>query len=411
MVLDWSTIGVGYMRLLFVHDRLGAMAGAEVNAYATALEFQNRGHSLGLIHGFSTGKSENDWRDVFTGCFPLGKTSNFEIVQRAVREFSPDVIYVHKMADLDVLEALADADCAVVRMVHDHDLYCLRSYKYFPLTRKICTHAVGVRCIFPCGGVLGKNSSRKFPVEWKSYRAKKRELELNRQFDRMVVATEYMKQELLRNGFNSSRIEIHAPVPHLGDDCPQSRFSERNVIVYAGQIIRGKGVDVLIEALAQVQVPFECVILGEGNHRPYCEKLSRRLGLAGKIQFKGYVPPVDLEQFYREASVAVVSSVWPEPFGAVGLEAMRRGLPVVAFDAGGIKEWLLDGQNGYLVPWMNRHQFAVAVERLLRNKDLAKSMGSHGRQFVREKFHFAGYISRLEQMFERVIHDSEPIPA
>ena len=98
-----------------------------------------------------------------------------------------------------------------------------------------------------------------------------------------------------------------------------------------------------------------------------------------------------------------MSSVWPEPFGAAGLEAMRYGLPVVAFDAGGIGEWLRNGENGFLVPWMDRAQFARRVEELLRDKPLARQMGARGRHLAREKYNFARYISGLETMFAQII--------
>ena len=59
-----------------------------------------------------------------------------------------------------------------------------------------------------------------------------------------------MKEELLRNGFESRKIEIHPPVPNLDTKGPRSTFSERNLLLYVGQVIRGKGVDVLLESLA-----------------------------------------------------------------------------------------------------------------------------------------------------------------
>src|SRR5207248_1304963 len=114
--------------------------------------------------------------------------------------------------------------------------------------------------------------------------------------------------------------------------------------------IRGKGVDLLLEALARVKVSFECLIAGDGNHRPFCEERARSLGLAGRVRFGGFMPREELNQAYAQASVALISSVWPEPFGLVGLESMRFGLPIVGFDAGGIGEWLIDGHNGYLIP-------------------------------------------------------------
>jgi glycosyltransferase involved in cell wall biosynthesis len=392
------------MRLLFVHDRFGAMAGAEVNLFLTASELKNRGHTVALIHGEPTGQGESKWRETFSELFPIADRDNSMVVQHALKKFQPDAVYVHKMADLAVLKSLTAAQTPVVRMVHDHDLYCMRSYKYFPLTRNICTRSAGLHCIFPCGAVLARNRNNGFPFKWLSYRAKKKEIQFNRRFQRMIVATNYMKKELLRNGFAPAQIEIHAPVPKTLDHAPQSSFSDRNLIIYAGQIIRGKGVDVLLESLAQIRTPFECLILGEGSHRTHCEELSRKLGLGDRVSFKGYLPPEELQKFYAEASLAVVSSVWPEPFGAVGLEAMRYGLPVVAFDAGGIQEWLLNGYNGFLVPWMDRTQFAVRVEQVLRDKQLARDLGERGRRFVREKFNFEHYIDGLETMFERVVN-------
>ncbi len=384
------------------------MAGAEVNLQLTAAELKNRGHTAGLLHGPPTGKGERAWCDLFSERFGLAKGNNAAATRGALEAFQPDAIYIHKMSDGGVLKSLVESEVPVARMVHDHDLYCMRSYKYFPLTRTVCTRGAGWHCIFPCGAPLARNRGGGWPVKWVSYLARKREIALNRRFERMVVATDYMKQELLRNGFDPRRIEIHAPVPRAVENVVPASFSERNRIIYSGQVIRGKGVDVLLEALARVRTPFECLIFGDGNHRAYCEALSRRLGLSDRVRFMGYVSPDELQKYYEDASLAVVSSVWPEPFGAVGLEAMRHGLPVVAFAAGGISEWLFDGQNGFLVPWMDRAKFAERIEQVLKDKMLGRQLGERGRQLLRDKFNFDQYISGLEEMFSRLIHQTAP---
>src|SRR5688572_16968142 len=152
-------------------------------------------------------------------------------------------------------------------MVHDHDMYCMRSYKYDWLSRKICTRPASLYCVFRCGACLARNRASFWPVRWVSYRAKRKEIALNHHFDRLVVASEYMRQELLRNGFDAEAIEIQPPVPRPMEDRITSSFSDRNLIVYSGQLIRGKGVDVLLQALKEVKTPFECIILGDGNHK------------------------------------------------------------------------------------------------------------------------------------------------
>lgn len=389
------------MRLLFVHERIGSLGGAEANVFVIAQELRTRGHVVALAHGRGTGQGEAPWRETFSGCFPLdgSAAASGVTLTRALAHFRPDVVFLHKFSDPAVLDTLLSCDCPVVRMVHDHDLYCMRGYKYNVLTRCICLRAASLYCVFPCGASLARHHGGGFPLRWVSYRAKRREIELNKKFHRLIVASDYMKAELLRNGFAPGRIEIHAPVPRAAPASDTPTFSDRNLIVYAGQIIRGKGVDILLQSLALLTVPFECVILGEGSQRVECERLADTLGLRGRVHFPGFVPQAQIAAYYRDASLSVMSSLWPEPFGATGLEAMRCGLPVVAFDAGGISEWLLDGENGFLVPWKDRAAFAARVTALLNDKPLARRLGARGRQLANERFNFSAYIGGLENLF------------
>jgi glycosyltransferase involved in cell wall biosynthesis len=211
-----------------------------------------------------------------------------------------------------------------------------------------------------------------------------------------------MRAELLRNGFDENKIEIFAPVPKSASSAGRPSFGPGNRLVYSGQIVRGKGVDILLRSLARVRSPFECLVFGDGRQRASCEMLSRRLGLTGKVRFLGFVPQAELAGYFVDATAMVMSSVWPEPFGATGLEAMRHGLPVVAFDAGGIKEWLVDGSNGFLVPWMDQAAFANRVDLLLEDKPLARRMGEAGRTRAAARFGFESYIEGLEILFSRI---------
>jgi glycosyltransferase involved in cell wall biosynthesis len=392
------------MKLLFVHDRFGSFGGAESNIAAVAQAFREKGHHTAILHGPGAAHGEERWRQIFEQRYPLVAGRTCESIQAALWNFEPDVLYVHKMSDIAVLQMLAGCGVPTVRMMHDHDVYCMRSYKYDWLTRKICTRPTSLYCVFRCGACLVRNRSGGWPLRWVSYRKKRIEIALNREFDRLIIASEYMRQELLRNGFDPKRIEMHPPVPRGAEDRTASSFSSRNLIIYSGQIIRGKGVDVLLRALREVTLPFECIILGEGNHRPQCEQLARELGLENRVRFAGFVPQEELRRFFAEATLAVMSSVWPEPFGASGLEAMRHGLPVVAFDAGAIREWLIDGCNGFLVPWMDTTKFAQRIDQLLADKSLARRLGDTARAAVNEQYEFSKYIDHLEDLFVRVAH-------
>jgi glycosyltransferase involved in cell wall biosynthesis len=386
------------MNLLYVHESFGSLGGAEANVLITATELRKRGINVGLWTRRATGKGEDAWTATFgANVWHLDRDDFAAIRQR----FQPDVVYGHKWDHLPSLATMLDSGLPMVRMVHDHDIYCLRSYKYNVFTRRICRRPATPYCIFPCLAPLKRERGGGFPFRWLSYWDKKKEIRLNRRFDRMLVVTNYMKEELEINGFDPARIEIFPPVPRAGDSLRPS-FSDRNLLIYAGQIIRGKGVDFLLRALVKVRSEFELVILGDGNQRAECEALSRELGLADRVKFAGFVPQAELKSYYRDASAVVLSSVWPEPIATIGLEVMRFALPVIAFDAGGIKDWLHDGKNGRLVPWGDLGAYAGAIDELLGDKAKARRMGEAGLALVSAEYDFDRYIGSLADLFQRL---------
>ena len=389
------------MKLLFVHQHLGEFGGAEANLILTATELRRKGHTIALAYRTGTGRNEAGWKAEFEKIYVLPLAGAVERTEAALQDFDPDLIYLHTIEDLEIIETLLRSRPPVVRMVHDHGLYCLRGYKYNYFTRKICTRAASGYCVFPCLAALGRNRHGGLPIRWNSYSRKRREIELNRQCDHFIVYSEYSRKELARNGFDPSKVDTCIPLKVWEDETLVSSFAAENLILFAGQIIRGKGVDVLLKSLSQVRNPFRCLILGDGNHRARCEALSRRLGLNERVKFQGYVLPSELRSYYLKASVFVMSSLWPEPFGLAGPEAMRYGLPVVAFDAGGIREWLQDGHNGFLVPWGDTGRFAARLDELLEDKERAKRMGRQALHSAR-RYDSRRQIDRLENLFQRL---------
>jgi glycosyltransferase involved in cell wall biosynthesis len=148
-------------------------------------------------------------------------------------------------------------------------------------------------------------------------------------------------------------------------------------------------------------------MLGDGSHRPYCEQLSKKLGLQNRVKFVGHVPHDQMREFYLEASVFAMPSVWPEPFGMAGPEAMRYGIPVVAFNAGGIREWLHDGENGFLAPWMDTDAFAARLQLLLTEKALANRLGRNGMAHVNRVYDSRSQVNRLEHLFRKLSSEGQ----
>jgi glycosyltransferase involved in cell wall biosynthesis len=122
-----------------------------------------------------------------------------------------------------------------------------------------------------------------------------------------------------------------------------------------------------------------------------------------------------MEHLYAQADLVIFPSVWDEPFGLVGIEAMAHGVPVVAFDVGGVREWLTEGVGGWCVPRKDVDAMALAIDTALSDPDLRREVGEAGRQRVERDFRPQGYYNQLEALLQACAaspgSDMAPAPA
>jgi glycosyltransferase involved in cell wall biosynthesis len=106
--------------------------------------------------------------------------------------------------------------------------------------------------------------------------------------------------------------------------------------------------------------------------------------------------------FYCRARMVVMPSMIPESFGLVGIEAMACGRPVIAFDSGGISDWLMDGETGLLVERGNIEKLADSIELMFVDDGLVGSMGERARQCVDQLYRPGTHLARLDQLYRAV---------
>jgi glycosyltransferase involved in cell wall biosynthesis len=161
------------------------------------------------------------------------------------------------------------------------------------------------------------------------------------------------------------------------------------VVLFVGALTRWhryKGLDILIKAfhsISQLDDSARLLIVGEGSLKKEYQSLCRSLKLSGKVFFAGNVQDEDLQKFYAASDVLVLPSKdRSEGFGLTLLEANACGKPVIGSMVGGIPDVIKHEYNGLLVPPSDDKALAQAVLRVLKDVDLAFSMGSNGRKIA-----------------------------
>lgn len=152
----------------------------------------------------------------------------------------------------------------------------------------------------------------------------------------------------------------------------------KTVVLFVGMLNRRKGVDLLLEAfshLHRLHASCALVMVGSGDLETMLKERVKKEGLESCVRFSGFVPPQMLPMYYAMADVFVLPSL-DEPFGAVVLEAMASGLPVLATDeVGATNDYMLDQKHGYVVRAGSTELLQESLEQLLSDAALRSRMG------------------------------------
>jgi glycosyltransferase involved in cell wall biosynthesis len=183
---------------------------------------------------------------------------------------------------------------------------------------------------------------------------------------RLVIAASTALADSAR-ALGAARVEV---IPS-GVELPPEVGEEASPpeVLYAGRLSPEKGVEELVAASRGLNL----VVAGDGPLRPQ---------VPGAL---GFVPHDELQHLYARAAVVACPSR-REGFGVACLEAMAHGRPVVASAVGGLKDLVVDGETGLLVPPRDPEALRAALERLLADAELRRRLGAAGRERARERF-------------------------
>jgi glycosyltransferase involved in cell wall biosynthesis len=216
----------------------------------------------------------------------------------------------------------------------------------------------------------------------------------------LVVASEHMRREYVRNGCDESRVHVNPLFPINSLDPAPSPVPSTPQVAFLGRMTKLKGGDLLIAAVRhasrEMRTPIQLTMIGDGPQRQEWEARAAALGVP--CRFTGWLNDARRWDLLRAASVVALPSLWPEPFGLVGLEAGALGVPAVAVAAGGVGQWLRDGVNGLAVasPPSERSFGAALASALSDRSTLAKLRSGAFR--VAQEMTLTAHVDRLERI-------------
>jgi len=298
-------------------------------------------------------------------------------VQRATAAFRPDVAVAHNVMDAGVVESLR-AVPSLVYHVHDHRPFCPNGDRLYPRSARICGEPIGIAC------------ARRALTDGCAYGPRARTVSLIRRrhrlrdaiaaSDSVAVASRYMRAVATANGVAPERIVTIAPPLSeraFRDDAPPGTS---RTVVFAGRVVPQKGLDALVRAVARIAAASrpELAVLGDGAALANVLDVASRRGVA--VRAHGVVMPDAVRDTIDRAALVALPSVWAEPFGYVGIEALARARPVVAFDVGGVRDWLEHGANGTLVARGDEDALGGAIAELLDDVDRRSRYGREARR-------------------------------
>lgn len=175
-------------------------------------------------------------------------------------------------------------------------------------------------------------------------------------------------------------------------------WNKRHTTVsFVGEIHPRKGVELLIKAIGLVDCVLELVIIGSGDPE-YVQMLKNEAEkLSVPVVFLGFRS--DVINLYKWIDILVLPSVKYESFGMVIIEAMRASIPVICSDYGGMKEVVMHGKTGLVVPANDKEKLSLAIKQLLANKALRISMGKEGESRLRKHFGSGSMLHQYEHLF------------
>lgn len=335
----------------------------------------------------------------------LGRGHNKAVqhaLNRIIATEDPDLIHVHHINNVEAVQ-VSIARRPVVLTTHGYQFICPASDLSYDRTGEICNLTSSVRCfaITWRKKCMSRNPRHAIAL----YRRATWLMRNAARIAAIVSPSRYTAERHIRAGFPRERVTVlpyFCPLPPLQTPRPEPTVP---TILFMGRLQEAKGFHIFIEALARLGDVRGVLV---GNLMPQTkrriEELALRWRCAERLQCLPWADRSAVPELLKQATLLIFPSLSPETLGIVGLEALACGVPVVASDVGGVREWLLDGVTGLLAPPGDSGELARRVQQLLDSPAQRLAMGQAGIELIKTKFQPRSHVGQLVSVYHSCRH-------
>lgn len=319
-------------------------------------------------------------------------------------EFRPDIVHCHNIyhqLSPSILRPVAKRNIPTVMTVHDFKLVCptyhLRDNQGADCTACVGSsplHVVRKRCE---GGSL--TASGVLAIEALLHRA----ANSYRTVDRFLCPSTYMLQQLRSGGIAGDRL-VHLPnaveLPTI-DLTEPNESNPTTKLVFTGQLIERKGVDLLLEAIETLP-DVGLTVCGDGPQRAELERRARPM--ADRVRFLGHLGAEPLHEQLCAADALVLPSRGMENQPLSVLEGFARGLPAIVADTAPMRELVADGKNGLTFQTGSVAGLRAAIETVTADPVSRSAMAAEARMFAENHHDIEHHLDHIEAVYNDVMH-------
>lgn len=324
-------------------------------------------------------KLRAEYEKIGVKMYPLDITHPFKIpivllkTRRYIRRLKPEIVHAHYVSTNGFLGTFSGFHPIVITAWGSDVLIDAKGLK-----KQLVKYALKKADLVTCDGEKSKDAMLNLGINQKKIKL------IYHGMDTKVFTSEQRSKEFIKNLFDNE--DFHVVISNRS---LKPIYNIETVI---------KTIPLILKKMSDAKF----IIAGEGSEEYYLRDLAKSLGISDSIRFVGWIPHEELPKYLASSDVYVSTSL-SDSFAVSTLEAMACELAPVVTAVGDNRNWIKDGENGFVVPIKNPEALAEKIIYLLENEGVRKKFGKINREIVKEKADYNKEMEKMENIYIELI--------